>query len=180
MLDQAEQNLRRWFAGSIVASPDGKPLGVYHGTAADVRRFDPALSGSKSKTGAPHGTFFFTDRSDVAASYTVAWQGDFSSTYHDSANVMPVYLSLRRPLKVNARGASWREILFRGEEMDINELAALAQSSGRYDGLVVQQVRDKGVGHVDAPISTTDRRAITAHVARAWLDGAGQRKTPHV
>lgn len=149
------QNLLRWFAGSHVVTPDGNPRVVFHGTAADVTRFDPEYSGRKSGTGAPAGTFFFTDRSDVASSYTVAWQGDFSAKHHDNANVMPVYLNLRRPLKVDARGASWREILFRGEEMDINELAALAQSSGRYDGMVVRRVKDKGVGHVDSPVSTT-------------------------
>lgn len=138
-----------------VVGKDGKPLVVYHGTAADIAKFDPAKSGSKSKTGAPEGTFFFTDKADVASSYTVAWQGDFSAELHDNANVMPVYLEINKPLKVNAKGENWRDIEYKGQFYDINELAAMAMESGKYDGLIVTNVRDKGVGAVSSKTATT-------------------------
>ena len=144
-----------WFGASQVVSKAGAPILAFHGTASDVQAFDPSRSNSKSKTGAPEGAFFFTDKSDVASSYTVSWQGDFSSTLHDSANVVPVYLSLKKPLKLSAKGESWREILFKGEFRDINDIAQMAKASGRYDGVIVSRVRDKGVGSVESKLSTT-------------------------
>lgn len=146
---------RHWFGDSKVRTAQGQPLVVYHGTASDVQHFDPKLSGSKSKTGAPEGSFFFTDKPDVASSYTVKWQGDFSAQHHDHANVMPVYLSIQKPLKVSARGSTWREIAHKGDYLDINELVQWAKDSGRYDGVIVTRVRDKGVGRTDTELSTT-------------------------
>ncbi len=146
---------KNWFGDSKVVDAEGKPLVVYHGTASDVAAFDPSTSGTKSKTGAPEGTFFFTDKADVASSYTVAWQGDFSATPHEGANVMPVHISLRKPLKVNAKGENWREILYKGEYRDINEIAEMAKASGKYDGVIVSKVRDKGVGRTESKTATT-------------------------
>ena len=194
----ADENFKAWFSASKVIDRKGQPLVVYHGTASDVQQFDPSLSGSKSKTGAPEGVFFFTDKPDVASSYTVKWQGDFSAQHHDSANVMPLYLSIQKPFKVSARGASWREISHKGDFLDINELAQWAKDSGRYDGVIVTRVRDKGMGHAENELATTyiafsptqmksaignsgafsptdpdttDRAALTtrAHQAMAWL-----------
>lgn len=146
---------KAWFGESQVLDKQGQPLVVYHGTAGDVSQFDPQLANSKSKTGVPEGVFFFTDKPDVASSYTVAWQGDFSATHHDNANVMPLHLSLQKPLKISAKGGSWRDIEYKGEWRDINEIAHMAKASGRYDGLIVTRVRDKGVGHVGDTLSTT-------------------------
>ncbi|MFK4705664.1 hypothetical protein ABIC83_002503 [Roseateles asaccharophilus] len=149
------ENFNAWFRASRVADANGRPKVVFHGTASDFGVFDPALSGTKSKTGAPQGSFFFTDSPEVASSYTVKWQGDFSSELHPDGNVMPVYLRIERPLKVNANGDSWREIRFRGEDLDINDIVRLAKASGRYDGIVVTKVCDKGVGSVSTKLSTT-------------------------
>ena len=157
---------RRWFKDSKVVDADGKPLVVYHGTGVNVGNhgefmsgdfdtFLPDLSGKSSKTGAPSGTFFFTDDPQVASSYTVQWRGDFSEKYKDNANVMPVYLSLKKPLKVSAKGENWRDILYKGEYRDINEIAQLAKESGKYDGVIVTRVKDHGVGRTSGKPSTT-------------------------
>ncbi|WP_454727730.1 MULTISPECIES: ADP-ribosyltransferase-containing protein [Cupriavidus] len=160
-----------WFAGSAVAEWDGSPRVAYHGTSADFAMFDSDRSDSP-KTGVPHGTFFFSSSPAVASSYTVAWQGDFSATYHDGANVKPVYLSLRKPLRVSAKGEGWKDIVYKGLSFDINALAAMAKGAGRYDGVIVTRVRDQGVGRVAEPLATTYiafhpsqiRNAITGEV----------------
>lgn len=150
-----EARFAAWLDGSAVVDSAGAPLVVYHGSTADFATFDPGRSDSQSGTGVPHGTFFFSSSPQVASSYGVSWQGDFSATYHDGANVKPAYLSLRKPLRVSAKGENWRELDYKGQTLDINELARLAKASGRYDGVIVSRVRDKGVGHVDDPVATT-------------------------
>lgn len=151
----ASENFKDWFGGSKVVDKYGEPLVVYHGTSGDIESFDPSRSGSKSKTGAPEGTFFFSDSGDVASSYTVKWQGDFSSQHHPQANVIPVHLRMERPLKISAKGESWREIEFKKEFLDINEIARIAKDSGKYDGMIVSRISDKGVGDVRQKLSTT-------------------------
>lgn len=157
---------KRWFGGSKVVDAEGKPLVVYHGTgvnvggrgefiSGDFSAFDADLSGKSSKTGAPSGTFFFTDNPEVASSYTVQWRGDFSDKLKENANVMPVYIALKNPLKVSARGENWREILYKGEYRDVNEIAKLAKESGKYDGVIVTRVKDHGVGKTSGAPSTT-------------------------
>jgi hypothetical protein len=113
------------------------------------------LSGSKSKTGAPEGSFFFSDKPDVASSYTVEYQGDFGEKFLKGANVVPANISIKKPLSVNAKGASWRDIQYKGEFLDINEIVARAKESGKYDGVIVKRVRDKGVGDVQNQTAMT-------------------------
>lgn len=147
--------LRDFMRGSKAVDAQGDPIRLYHGTNADVPLFDGQRSNSKSKTGAPANSFFFSDSPEVAGSYTVEWQGDFSQRLHDGANVMPVYLSIKKPLKVSAKGESWSDFEYKGEFISINDLVSLAQESGRYDGVIVTRVKDKGVGFVENRIATT-------------------------
>ncbi|WP_432262807.1 hypothetical protein [Cupriavidus sp. TMH.W2] len=153
--DPATSAFADWFAGSVATEADGRPRTLYHGTTESFARFDPARSGTQSNTGAPHGTFFFSESPAIASSYTVEWQGDFSVDYREGGNVIPAHLQLRKPLKVSAKGESWNDILYKGRFIDINELAALAKAAGRYDGVIVKRVRDRGTGAVEAPVSTT-------------------------
>ena len=67
----------KWFKNSKITDKQGRPLILYHGTKSDVATFDPKTSGSKSKTGAPEGSFFFTNKRMTAESYTVSYQGDW-------------------------------------------------------------------------------------------------------
>lgn len=161
-----KENFSDWFGDSKIVDKGGQPLVAYHGTgvnsgnrgefiSGNFDAFDATLSGQSSKTGAPEGTFFFTDKPDIASSYTVQWQGDFSETYKDNANVMPVYLAMSKPLKISAKGENWRDIFYKGAFVDVNDVAQMAKESGRYDGVIVSRVRDKGIGNTVSKIATT-------------------------
>ena len=160
------ENFKRWFGDSKVVDAQGKPLVVYHGTGVnygntgqktggDFDTFDGSLSGQSSKTGAPESSFFFTNDPVVASSYTVKWRGDFSESVKDNAQVMPVYLAINKPLKVSAKGENWRDVEYKGEIYDVNELVAIAKEAGRYDGLIVTRVLDHGIGKTHGKPSTT-------------------------
>lgn len=88
---------KRWFGDSVVTDADGKPLVVYHGTAADVGdnfAFDPKFIGS---TGAAEGYGFYltTDR-DTAEGYMG----------RDGGSVVEAYVSMSKPMPVMQKGFS--------------------------------------------------------------------------
>ena len=147
--------LKKFAKGSKVIDDAGNPLTVYHGTSGGFNSFDPLMSNSSSKTGVPGSTFFFSSSPDVADSYAVKFQGDFSKEYKDFANIRPHHIALKKPLTVNAKGESWRDINYKGQFMDINELAQIAKDSGKYDGLIVKNVYDHGVGGIKRKPTTT-------------------------
>lgn len=75
---------KRWFGDSKVVDENGEPLVVYHGTSGKFDVFK----------GKYH---FFSDNENVAGGY-------------GSQNPMPVYLSMKNPLIVDAYGQSFGEI----------------------------------------------------------------------
>ena len=75
---------KRWFGDSKAVDEKGRPLVVYHGTNAEFDTFK----------GKYH---FFSDSENVSAGY-------------GSQNPMPVYLSMKKPLIVDAYGQSFGEI----------------------------------------------------------------------
>ena len=92
---------------------------------------------------------FFTDDPKVAASYTVKWQGDFNAKHHENANVMPVYLRMIKPLKVSAKGESWKEFEYKGDWISTNDLADIVIKSSKRDSIIISKVKDRGVGHIE-------------------------------
>lgn len=137
------ENLAKFMEGSKVQNP------VYHGTNKNFDSFSGELSGTKSNTGAPENTFFFSSDPEYAGSYTVKRVSDFMpDEYIDGANIKKSFVSLKKPLVVNAKGENWRDIVFKGQFYDINELAKMAKESGKYDGVIVKNVYDKGIGGV--------------------------------
>jgi hypothetical protein len=145
---------KAWFAGSKAVDRKGMPLLCFHGTLGDITAFDGERSNSKSKTGVPKNSFYFTAHPDVAASYAgqYTWMTGHKE-WKDGGNVMPVYLSVKRPMKIDARGDSWNQIFYKDDDWNINDLAELARSK-RYDGLIVKNVHDRGEG-LSQPPSTT-------------------------
>jgi ADP-Ribosyltransferase in polyvalent proteins len=75
---------RAWFDGSAVVDAAGKPLVVYHGTAAEKAVFERA---SAAGPGA-----YFSPRPDVASQYAQMDRG--------SPHVMPAYLALKNPKRL--------------------------------------------------------------------------------
>lgn len=142
-------------ASKVVNPETGEPLVVYHGTAGDFEIFDKSRSNSKSNTGVPEGVFFFTDNPEVASSYTVKYEGDFGTSYLNGSNVMPLFLNIRKPLKVSAKGANWNSILYKGEEHTTNTLAETARRNGKNDGVQINRVKDRGRGSVKARHATS-------------------------
>jgi ADP-Ribosyltransferase in polyvalent proteins len=66
-------------------------------------------------------------------------------TYKDGGQVMAVFVSAKKILKVNAKGDSWNEIFYRGEDWDTNHLIAHAREKG-YDGVCIRNVHDRAEG----------------------------------
>jgi hypothetical protein len=86
-----------------VVDADGKPLVVYHGTRSDIAAFDPSFVGKNfptSKVG-----FYFSNSSVRAGIYADGiknaieqWRpgSKFGEPVKSGANIMPVYLSLKK------------------------------------------------------------------------------------
>jgi ADP-ribose pyrophosphatase YjhB (NUDIX family) len=97
-------SFRDWFAGSKVVDAEGLPKVVYHGgdamgfTSFDPQRWKGPVEGKSS--------FFFSDTPDIACTYA----GDTKEIVPGAgkgAGLYKVYLRMRRPLIVDARGAMW-------------------------------------------------------------------------
>jgi hypothetical protein len=66
-------------------------------------------------------------------------------SYETGSNVMPVYLKMVKPLRVNARGGNWRNIYYDNDDWTTNDLMAFAKQKG-HDGLIVRNVHDRQEG----------------------------------
>lgn len=72
--------------------------------------------------------------------------------YKEGGHVLPVYLQAKKLLKVNAKKSNWREIWFKDEDWQSNDLMAHAKEKG-YDGVVIRNVLDRQEG--DGPAADT-------------------------
>ena len=87
---------KRWFEGSKVADEDGQPLMVYHGRDGDFSVFNTlGGTGKTSDTGS-----FFADKPKAADTYASG----------SAPNVAPVFLSLKSPVIIDAKGRNWNSI----------------------------------------------------------------------
>lgn len=81
---------RAWFRDSKVVDDNGNPLMVFHGTAADIERFQHTHNGAgsrESKLG-----YWFTENSGAADTFA-----RFSRPNGAESNIVPVYLSIQNP-----------------------------------------------------------------------------------
>lgn len=91
----ATEAFKKWFGDSKVVDASGKPLVVYHGTAADVGAdfaFDPSKIG-QSATAEGYGFYFTSDRA-TASGYQSAQGG----------SLVEAYLKMEKPLPVDSKG----------------------------------------------------------------------------
>lgn len=84
-----------WFADSQVVNAAGKPLQVFHGTGSDFSVFTRGRAGATSRAANAGMGFFFTDRPEIADTY--------ARMAGEAQSIMPVYLSLQNPLRLNAK-----------------------------------------------------------------------------
>jgi hypothetical protein len=97
---------KKWFGDSKVVDENGEPLVMYHGTGnlEDLTQFDPDLTG-KGVDQLGSGFYFTTDPTE-ASGYTTsvtqnAQTGSKKLGGDQSPGVLPVYLSIQKPLVVN-------------------------------------------------------------------------------
>lgn len=133
---------KAWFGDSKVVDADGKPLVVYHGTAASFEAFD----NNKAKDGAH---FFSSDR-DHAAYF---------------GNVGSYYASIQSPMVIDQ---NYLEDRLTEDQADdgvrpldlIGEIVAEAKSNG-HDGLIINDFADAGtVSTVYLPFDPTQIKSV--------------------
>ena len=124
---------KKWFGDSKVVDENGKPLVVYHGTGADFDIFDANKIGSnfnQSTLG-----FYFTNAPQFDLKKDFGY-GSTASEYAENAkgnpNVMPVYLSIKNPLLLDASG--WEGIA-RYIDLNNNDIKNWIKS-GEHDGVI--------------------------------------------
>ena len=116
-----------WFRGSMVRDTAGRPLVVYHGSTLDFTgfdQFDAERCNASAGTGVPCGTYFFSSDPNIAATYTGS-----------DGHITPVYLSLRRPLIIDAHGDNWGSI---AAERHLGR--TLYACKGEYDPRSINQI----------------------------------------
>ena len=141
---------KRWFGDSKVVGADGQPLVVYHGTAASFDTF------SDEK-----GPFYFSDEAWLASEFA-----DAKQLRGSGANIVPAFLSLKKPLLVDFYEKllvlpSGREEPFLGAPSDWSKnnpaLIARARKEGA-DGIIMY-------GVIDSAFEGNAREPSTAYVA---------------
>jgi len=112
---------RRWFGESKVVDGAGRPLVVYHGTATPT--FEAFSFHHGINAPVPNAAYF----------------GDTPAVANDAAGygpgraIYPVYLRMLRPLVIDAQGA---------HAIHLTERVVNALSRGRYDGVILENVRE--------------------------------------
>lgn len=105
---------KRWFGNSAVVEPrqssrePARPRVMYHGTSRDFSSFDPNQIGTGSTVFGSYDVnragFFFSPTPDEAAGYATQ-HGDAG------ASIMPVYLSIQKPLDLDRLSVDdWRRL----------------------------------------------------------------------
>lgn len=116
---------KRWFGDSKVVDASGKPLVVYHGSP-DVR----GIFAEGFKPFSRGHVFFAAKDSDVANSYA----DDSRAFDYQNAepHVIPLYLSIKNPMIIDAKGQNWK-----GTEKFVDE----AKEKG-HDGIIINNSVD--------------------------------------
>ena len=127
-LPQTEtRQFKRWFGKSKVVNDDGTPKVVYHGTINNFNIFNTEA--------------YFTDDYMNADGYAAG------------ENIMEVYLSLKNPLVIDAKGAKW-DNLNTEYGNSTQSIAANAHIHEKYDGIIFENINDSWIDDEDGDFST--------------------------
>jgi hypothetical protein len=165
---------KNFFGDSKVVGADGQPLVVYHGTdATDIKNFKHQSTQAS----------FFTDSAQVADGYAMdRSQGyfvgsgplregpfptrrealDFKNSEGGGKVVKageavsyPVYLSIKNPLIVDAKGKGWNQIKYPGISSDDSGYWYISRDiRQKHDGIILKNVQDN-TGASEGVISNT-------------------------
>lgn len=163
---------KRWFGDSKVVDASGKPLVVYRGDRPNKTRF----TGTEDPSNYLQGNIFFSSKPTIGRFYTPGYQTKYMvdpETLGEREGLYRAYLSLQRPLIVNAGGQEWSQVPLPKELADkyrsvddaiqIDDLAIEARKLG-YDGLIVRDVLDQaGDGDQFVAFSPTQIKSATAN-----------------
>jgi hypothetical protein len=136
----------RWFGDSAVVDDAGRPVVVYHGTTGDFDAFDPALLGLSTRHSTSQLGFFFSADPAVADQFTEDPDSE-ESVPMDSANTMPVYLSIKNPRMLTAQQfmdlaavtAASKKIGMHGYIKALRAPGVLARILGdKHDGILIK------------------------------------------
>jgi hypothetical protein len=125
LVKQHDKNFKPTEASKVV-NEDGTPKVVYHGTdKGGFYVFDPKMSDDKI-------SLFFSDSKVTSNSYTQS----------DNQQLYEVYLAIKKPYVIDAKGHMWNEL---DDKLGntTREIAEKAKSQG-YDGVIIENVRDMG------------------------------------
>ena len=115
---------KNWFGDSKIVDESNKPLVVYHGTASNFDEFRPGFSGSSENETTKLG-FWFTDNPKTAEDFSkrtsdeyvtkidpntgdvMRWEDGQPKEFRapdTTGSIMPVYLSIKKPLVFETKG----------------------------------------------------------------------------
>jgi hypothetical protein len=165
--DITKPAFKKWFGDSKVTNDAGQPIVVYHARAGDFDSFDTAGRGKTKGTGA-----FFSSSADVASTYGV--KGD--------ENIVPAYLSMKRPVVIDANGSNWSDIDMGAKisvpeikVSDIEEQQLLAELTGSaVDESAMKTIpaAEMSLGELKINNKLIDRKVNTDDIAR-WARKMG-------
>lgn len=135
---------KKWFEDSKVVDANGKPMIMYHGTSSDFAKFDNDVD-TKGSMGNSVGFYF-------SASIEAA------NDYGSEGQVMPVYLRIKNPLRIDSRMVNHDAI---GDMIGLNlskvygaperaEVYWFFKNGGAYDGRKEARVGDAVVAAAKA------------------------------
>jgi hypothetical protein len=165
--DITKPAFKNWFGDSKVTNDAGQPIVVYHARAGDFDSFDTAGRGKTKGTGA-----FFSSSADVASTYGVKGE----------ENIAPVYLSMKKPVIIDANGANWSDIDMSAKisvpeikVSDIEEQKLMAELTGSaVDEAAMKTIpaAEMSLGDLKINNKVIDKKVNTDEIAR-WARKMG-------
>lgn len=155
---------------SKVVDENGEPLVVYHGTTSDkeTKKWNNLLK-SYDSLHEPFTVFRRTNDGERNSGHF--FNSDMQNAYDYGYNTYDVYLDLRNPMVIDAKGFPYSEIEYNGEKRDTYEWSAYAEKNG-HDGVIFQNIRD-GVDYNAMQTPTTDYVAFNSNQIKSATDNTG-------
>lgn len=141
-VDVSTDAFKAWFGNSAVVDESGKPLVVYKGGPTHAWRDGSEITSFDSPNG-PWAGFFTSSRETASRFADAQWQ--MTQNGGQPAGVFPVFISIQKPLEIDAKGRPAREFqidasVVGGKDSPLREQFL----SGDYDGLIVRNTADEG------------------------------------
>lgn len=135
-------NFWRWFGNSKLIDSQGRPMVVYHGTGADIERFD--LNNPRLRVGKLGKGIYLTPSTQKANLFAKLRVNDGNS------NVMPLYVGIKNPFEI-----------FGEDNKPINQIDRHHLESHGYDGIILYD--DNGSMHEIVVFNPTQIKSATGN-----------------